>query len=80
MADIPKTPGATGGDKPAGTTDPDILSEDQIAADVMGDNKLHGKDQVTQHNERRSQPDAKREPDEETLDAFRKMANDNKSA
>ncbi|RFC62891.1 hypothetical protein DYI37_13110 [Fulvimarina endophytica] len=62
-----------GGDKPAGTIDPDILSEDQIASDRMGDNKLQAKDQIAQHNERKAQAGVKREPDENTLDAFRKM-------
>ncbi|MCB8836943.1 hypothetical protein [Aurantimonas sp. VKM B-3413] len=62
-----------GGDKPAGTTDPDILSEDQIAPERMGDNALQGRDQGEVRNERKAQADAKREPDDKTLDAFRKM-------
>ncbi|MEX6505727.1 hypothetical protein [Jiella sp. M17.18] len=62
-----------GGDKPAGTTDPDILSEDQIASDRMGDNALQARNQTEAHNERKTQAEAKREPDKDTLDAFRKM-------
>lgn len=62
-----------GGDKPTGTIDPEILSEDQLAADRMGNNQLQAKDQVAQHNERKSQAGGNREPDENTLDAFRKM-------
>jgi len=62
-----------GGDKPAGTIDPDILSEDQIADERMGDNDLQARDQTERHNERKAQAEVKREPDENTLDAFRKM-------
>ncbi|HEY9058153.1 MAG TPA: hypothetical protein VIN77_13465 [Aurantimonas sp.] len=62
-----------GGDMPAGTTDPAILSEDQIASERMGDNALQAKNQVDQHNQRTTQAEAKREPDEDTLEAFRKM-------
>ncbi|MEN3793153.1 hypothetical protein [Fulvimarina sp. MAC3] len=66
-----------GGDKPAGTIDPEILSEDQLAADRMGNNELQAKDQIAQHNERKAQAGVQREPDENTLDAFRKMDDDN---
>ena len=62
-----------GGDKPAGTTDPDILSEDQIAPERMGDNDLQARDQGETQNQRKAQADVKREPDDNTLDAFRKM-------
>ncbi|WP_102957995.1 hypothetical protein [Mangrovicella endophytica] len=62
-----------GGDKPSGTIDPSILSQTDIASDVMGDNKLQGNDQNRVHNQRQDQADAKREPDEDTLEAFRKM-------
>lgn len=62
-----------GGDRPAGTTDPDFLSEDQIASERMGDNALQAKNQVDRHNQRTTQADAKREADKDTLEAFRKM-------
>ncbi|MDY8107803.1 hypothetical protein U0C82_01405 [Fulvimarina sp. 2208YS6-2-32] len=73
MADNDKTPLPKGGDKPAGTIDPDILSEDQLASERMGDNALQAKDQEARHNERKTQAGYTREPDDETLDAFRKM-------
>ena len=65
-----------GGDKPAGTTDPDILSEDQIPGDRMGDNELQARNQTEEHNQRKTQAEAKREPDKDTLEAFRKMDED----
>ena len=65
-----------GGDKPAGTIDPDILSEDQLADERMGRNSLQAKDQEARHNERKTQAGAKREPDEDTLEAFRRLDDD----
>ncbi len=41
--DNPHKTAPKGGDMPAGTTDPDILSEDQIASERMGDNALQAK-------------------------------------
>ncbi|HDZ75044.1 MAG TPA: hypothetical protein ENH55_20210 [Aurantimonas coralicida] len=71
--DNPHKTAPKGGDMPAGTTDPDILSEDQIASERMGDNALQAKNQLDQHNQRTTQAGAKREPDKDTLEAFRKM-------
>ena len=47
-----------GGDKPAGTIDPNILSEDQLADERMGRNSLQAKDQEARHNGRK--PNASR--------------------
>lgn len=62
-----------GGARPAGTTNPDILTEDDIAPEMMGDNALQGEDQGKIQNQRQAQAEAKHEADKDTLEAFRKM-------
>lgn len=55
---------ASGVGEPSGDPkETNMLGEADIASDMMGDNALHGDDQLSVHNQRRAAPDAKLEPD-----------------
>lgn len=58
----------------------DDLKEVDLAQQKIGDDEILGNDQANVHNERHAQADAKRDPDEDVLDAFEKQDKDERAS
>jgi len=58
--------------------DPEDLTEADLANRKMGDNKLHGNDQLSVRNQRHAVPDVKQEADD-VIDSIEKLDKDERA-